>query len=52
MSQCKSILTIEGTTNSNLAPHLLTIKHKELNRLINRLNRIFSTSRFKFKLDL
>jgi hypothetical protein len=30
------ILTIEGTTNSNLATHLLTLKHKKKNRLINR----------------
>jgi hypothetical protein len=45
----KRFLTIEGTTNSNLATHLLTLKHKEKNRLINRLNRLFSPSRFKFK---
>ncbi len=46
------ILTVEGKSNYNLATHLLTIQQKEKNRLINRLNRIFSPSRFKFKLDL
>jgi hypothetical protein len=51
MSQCKKILTIEGTTYSNLATHLLTIIYKEKNRLINRLNRLFALPRFKFKLD-
>jgi hypothetical protein len=35
MSQYKKILTIEGTANSNLATHILTIKHREKNRLIN-----------------